>query len=204
MGCGKSLAMRQPATPAAEPITSGPFSLTSPEPVYAGFWRRTAAYFLDSLILFIPAIALAGLLEKHAVLMNLALLVGWWLYKAGMESSDGQATLGKKAMCIKVANLDGERISFARASGRLLSAVLFGIGYIMAAFTKRRQALHDMMASTLVVSSRATSRQIRDGSGAMPMTRRVWVVVILMLAFAVGLAILGAIAPWPTELPQHS
>jgi flagellar biosynthesis regulator FlaF len=64
----------------------------------------------------------------------------------------------------------------------------------MAAFTKRRQALHDMMASTLVVSSRATSRQIRDGSGTMPMTRRVWVVVILMLAFAVGLAILGAIA----------
>lgn len=180
-----------PATdgPALEPLPS-----TVAEPVYAGFWRRVAAYTLDSLILFIPAMALAVILENHELLLTLVVLVAFWLYKAGMQSSALQATLGKKAMGIKVADLHGERISFAHASGRLISEVLFNGFSFMAGFTKKRQALHDMMASTLVVSARATPGHIREGSGTMPMTRRVWVMVVLTFALLIGGNILIAIA----------
>lgn len=80
-----------------------------------------------------------------------------WIYEASMESSSRQATVGKMALALKVADLEGRRISFARASGRVfgkyLSAMILFIGYIMAGFTERKQALHDMIAGTLVVRS---------------------------------------------------
>ena len=78
-----------------------------------------------------------------------------WLYEAFMMSSEWQATAGKRVMSIVVTDLDGGRISFARATGRhfakYLSAFLLGIGFVMAAFTSKKQALHDMIAETLVV-----------------------------------------------------
>ena len=81
--------------------------------------------------------------------------VGPWLYEAFMMSSEWQATLGKRAMSIVVIGPNGERISFARATGRhfakYVSAFILFIGYIMAAFTPRKQALHDMMAETFVI-----------------------------------------------------
>lgn len=183
MHCGKLLAVPPAATPTTASATS---STSNGSPLYAGFWRRVSAYTLDSLILFIAAIALAVILEDHELLLTLALLVVIWLYRAGMASSAMQATLGKKAMSIKVAGLSGERISFARSSGRFISEVLFGGFFFMAGFTKKRQAVHDMMASTLVVSSRATPDQIREGSGTMPMTRRVWVMVVVTLVIFIG------------------
>ena len=79
-----------------------------------------------------------------------------WFYYAGMESSSRQATIGKSIMGIYVTDLDGQRISFLRATGRyfakILSALILMIGFIMAAFTARKQALHDMIAGTLVYS----------------------------------------------------
>lgn len=82
-------------------------------------------------------------------------IIAQWLYFAIMESSPNQATLGKMALGIKVTDLNGDRITFLRATGRYFSKIISGmvlmIGYIMAAFTERRQALHDMMASTLVL-----------------------------------------------------
>jgi uncharacterized RDD family membrane protein YckC len=78
-----------------------------------------------------------------------------WLYFAKMESGPGQATLGKRVLGLRVTDLAGQRISFARASGRffgkIVSSMTFYIGFIMAGFTERKQALHDMIASTLVV-----------------------------------------------------
>jgi uncharacterized RDD family membrane protein YckC len=71
-----------------------------------------------------------------------------------MWSSRRQATLGKMALGLRVTDLYGRRISFARASGRhfakIISGMILLIGYIMAAFTHRHQALHDMIAGTLV------------------------------------------------------
>jgi uncharacterized RDD family membrane protein YckC len=80
------------------------------------------------------------------------------VYCGGMVSSLNQATLGKMAMGIKVTNLDGGRIGFGRAVARevarLLSFITFMIGYLMAAFTERKQALHDKVVGTVVVRSR--------------------------------------------------
>ena len=77
-----------------------------------------------------------------------------WVYYAGLESSSMRATLGKKALGLQVTDLTGQQISFARATGRyfgkLLSALTLGLGYLMAAFTERKQTLHDIVASCLV------------------------------------------------------
>ena len=96
-----------------------------------------------------------------AYLLSLASLVlEMWLYNALMESSSKQATLGKMALGLVVVNPKGKRLSFARATGRffskfLISSILtIGVGYILAAFTEKKQALHDMIAGTLVVNRR--------------------------------------------------
>ncbi|MBI2679746.1 MAG: RDD family protein [Candidatus Solibacter usitatus] len=82
-------------------------------------------------------------------------VVGNWLYHAVMESSSFQATFGKKILGMVVTDLAGQRISFAQATGRhfgkLLSGLIMNIGFIMAAFTEKKQALHDMLAGCLVV-----------------------------------------------------
>ena len=79
-----------------------------------------------------------------------------WLYYASMESSTHQATLGKMALGLYVTDLNRQRLSFGRASGRFFAKLVsglipFAIGYIMAGFTARKQALHDMIASCLVL-----------------------------------------------------
>ena len=82
-------------------------------------------------------------------------LIMFWLYYALMESSAKQATLGKMILNLKVTDMNGGRISFVRASGRLfgkvVSSMTMCIGYIMAGFTAKKQALHDIMADCLVV-----------------------------------------------------
>jgi uncharacterized RDD family membrane protein YckC len=79
-----------------------------------------------------------------------------WLYFAGMESSERQATFGKAAMSLRVTNTEGQRLSFGHASGRFFSKIItglipLGIGWLMAGFTAKKQALHDMIAGTLVM-----------------------------------------------------
>jgi len=98
---------------------------------------------------------LAPLLFVIFVFGGLALLVQW-LYFAYLESGEKQATWGKQALNIYVTDLEGKRISFGRASGRYFAKIVTGliplwIGFIMAGFTERKQALHDMIAATLVL-----------------------------------------------------
>jgi len=165
--------------------------------IFAGFLRRVAAYVVDSLVLLIPAVLIDYAMGSREGLASLLQLAMWWIYKAGMESGAGQATLGKKALGIKVTGLDGERISFARASGRyfgmFLSALILSIGFLMAAFTAKRQALHDMLASCLVVRADATPEEIREGHGTMPMSLGTWIAAVIVL-FVPILGILAAIA----------
>lgn len=120
---------------------------------YAGFWKRFVAYLIDGIILGIVA-AIFNATMDEAVAGTVGAIIGW-LYFAGMESSSRQATIGKSVLGIYVTDLNGNRISFLRATGRylgkILSALILMIGYIMAAFTARKQALHDMLASTLVL-----------------------------------------------------
>jgi uncharacterized RDD family membrane protein YckC len=98
-----------------------------------------------------PAIIMLAVVALVAV----ATLVSW-LYYAWMESSDHQGTLGKMALGLIVTDADDRRITFGRATGRFFSKIItglipLGIGYAMAGFTEKKQALHDMIASTLVL-----------------------------------------------------
>jgi uncharacterized RDD family membrane protein YckC len=121
---------------------------------YAGFWKRFVAYLIDAILLGIIGALLTINMDREAA-STVTTILGW-LYFAGMESSARQATVGKSVLGIYVTGLDGQRISFLRATGRyfakFLSAIILLIGFIMAAFTARKQALHDMIASTLVLS----------------------------------------------------
>ncbi len=78
-----------------------------------------------------------------------------WLYFCYMESSESQATVGKQAMGLKVIGRNGERITMLNATGRyfgkILSAIILGIGFIMAGLDSRKQALHDKVADTFVI-----------------------------------------------------
>ena len=79
-----------------------------------------------------------------------------WLYFAYLESGEKQATWGKQALGLYVTDGAAERISFGRASGRFFAKFIshmipLGIGFIMAGFTERKQALHDMIAGCLVL-----------------------------------------------------
>jgi|ERR1700728_2340891 len=96
--------------------------------------------------------------EVMAIIFMLAgtSIVMMWLYYAWMESSSYQGTLGKMALGLVVTDLDEHRITFARASGRYFAKIItglipLGIGYAMAGFTERKQALHDIIASCLVL-----------------------------------------------------
>lgn len=124
---------------------------------YAGFWRRLLASVIDSII-FIPVsfvvTATQSLGDAYIQGFFTNLIFGW-LYFSLCESQSWQATIGKKIVGIKVVDLQGDRISFARATGRyaakFLSYMILGIGYLMAGFTSRKQALHDLIAETLVI-----------------------------------------------------
>ncbi len=183
---------------------------TSTDIVYAGFVRRWAAFFLDSLVLGIPILVLAMVVGAAATggdilsasqsgafqaVYYLLIFLAKPLYFAGMESSASQATLGKMALGIKVTDEAGNRLSFGHALGRWFAAALsyitLYIGFLMAAFTDRKRALHDMVASTLVVDKWAYTefpeRQKRGMSGCL-------VVFLLVMLMVPILAILAAIA----------
>jgi uncharacterized RDD family membrane protein YckC len=173
------------AYPTAAPGAT-PAVYAQPTVQYAGFWLRVVAYLIDSVVmgvafmaLFIPFAIMTGLTavlgnihpgedprDLGAVLggtfflglfsvMSLAFL-GGWLYHAKMESSSWQATLGKKALNLRVTDLYGARVTFARASGRHFAKLItgmipLGVGFMLAGLTERRQAVHDMIASCLVL-----------------------------------------------------
>lgn len=154
--------------------------------IYAGFWKRLAAAWIDCLVAIaiwmigayiysaiyledlVPSLLADGYTDPDEIVeeanfrgvvgggyLLLFSLVIMWIYYSAFESSKKQATLGKMAVGIEITDLHGNRIGFGKASGRyfgkIISAMIIGIGYLMAAFTKRKQGLHDMMAGCLVI-----------------------------------------------------
>jgi uncharacterized RDD family membrane protein YckC len=145
-----------------DPMTSDNTIPASTTPVYAGFWRRLAAFWLDCFIVFIPMyysilFIARNEMETAAVWLGPASVALWWAYKAGLEASPLQATFGEMRMGIRICDMQGQRISLGRASGRFviwfMTAFLMGLPYIVAAFTPKRQAIHDLIASTLVIKA---------------------------------------------------
>jgi uncharacterized RDD family membrane protein YckC len=196
------------------------------EVVYAGFWKRYAALVLDGLLMFaaqmaivLVVVALAGIglgsLESSIASgsMGVALILGVYvipialqaMYYTWMHASGSQATLGKLAVGIKVTDLNGQRISNARSLGRWAGYFFFnlfscGIATLVSAFmaglSERKQGLHDMAASTLVVDKWAFTahpeRQRRE-LGTVTIIAIVLSVLILLgyialITFAVGMA----------------
>ena len=159
---------------ALAPEEVAPTTETAPPPariLLAGFWLRLAAFTIDTLLivaalvlvayffpsrfekLFPPVTSLTNLPQPSpAVLLFFALL--FCLYYTLFEASPWQATPGKRILKIYVTDLGGRRISFGRALLRNLARQLSGIflvGYVMAGFTEKKQALHDILASCLVL-----------------------------------------------------
>ncbi len=178
--------------------------------VPAGFLRRWAALFLDGLILFIPLVAIGVVLvlafgikvEDQTsgpgvadALIYLLYFICAPIYYAGMESSSWQATLGKRALGIKVTDLQGRRLSFGHALGRWFAAALsyltLYIGFLMAAVTERKRALHDFVAGTEVVDKWAYTDQPERQKEGLSGCLVVFLIAMLMVPV---IAILAAIA----------
>ena len=198
-----------PPTAAVEDIGDG--FLAGQHVVYAGFWRRTAALCIDSLLVGIVfyAIFLGGLLamggsslaglesgDTPAGLFVAAYLIYpviSALYYIGMESSATQATLGKMAVGIKVTDTEGHRMSRGRAFGRwvshLICYVTLYIGYIMAGFTERKRGLHDMVTSTLVVDRWAYTPDPGRQQKGLGIVTIIVLGLIALIYFAIILAI---------------
>jgi uncharacterized RDD family membrane protein YckC len=97
-----------------------------------------------------------GAMISAIFFVALASIVLVWIYNAAMESSRHQGTLGKMALGLIVTDLQGRPIGFAHATGRYFAKIItglipLGIGYAMAGFTEKKQALHDMIAGCLVL-----------------------------------------------------
>ncbi len=156
---------------------------------YAGFWRRFLAGLIDFVIILIPMFILATVLgvalfagmgaagapAAMPVSFLIPILLLAWGYKAILESSSWQATIGKKALGLKVTTLGGDKLSLGQATmrtwpfwlatliqvlesfvgmGAILSTAVSLAGLvalIVIAFTPKKQGVHDMMAKTLVI-----------------------------------------------------
>ena len=148
-------------------------SALHPRPAFAGFWLRAIAYLMDTIFIslvfgliaaFYPSFFLKSFDITTASLNSLPqltpagfaiTLTANWIYYTLFEASSWQATLGKRIMKIYVADLNGQRVTFGRAAlrniSKIISSLTFLVGYFIAGFTEKKQALHDIIASCLVL-----------------------------------------------------
>jgi uncharacterized RDD family membrane protein YckC/Tfp pilus assembly major pilin PilA len=188
-------APRAPVTSRVERPTSGPTP-------YAGFWVRLAAFVIDYIILIVGMGIISALARGVAgqAASFLILLIVPWLYYAIFESSGMQATPGKLALGLRVANEGGDPLGFGAATGRYFGKIItwftFGVGFAMIVFTERRQSLHDKIAGTLVVKRRWPTEEIASAGPAPAVSPIISVLAVLGLLFfgPGGLGILAAIA----------
>lgn len=123
---------------------------------YAGFWIRFLAVMLDGVIIVIPLNLIFGFLSNISNLSfinYLGILCGL-IYIIYFEGTTGQ-TLGKKIVGVKVIDYEGKTIGIPNAAlryiGKIISGLILGIGYIMAAFDEKKQSLHDKIVKTYVI-----------------------------------------------------
>lgn len=179
--------------------------------VYAGFWKRVAAYIIDCFAIGIPlAIVLAiigaifginnsfgrGLASGNPGLTLLSYLLTGLVFAWFHSNASMMATPGKLAIGIKVTRSDGETISFLRGFARYWAYLILGIitlciGLVIAGFTERKQALHDMVCDTIVVDKWAYTDHPEWQNDSLGTGTK----IVLGLGVVVfGLAIVGIIA----------
>ena len=151
------------------PPTLG-YAVASDAVEYAGFWRRFAAMIIDNVVILVVEVIIGIFLgivliivggASEATIQTLGFVLGViadWLYHALFESSGLRASPGKLAIGMVVTDIRSPRISFGQATVRhfakILSGLTLGVGFLMAGFTERKQALHDSIAECLVVMKR--------------------------------------------------
>jgi uncharacterized RDD family membrane protein YckC len=199
-------------SPYSAPASTGAYAgagvVHGGEVVYAGFWKRYAAYFIDYVVLTLCGAVIGGIVgaifglaigamagadagsSTSDIVGGLLGIVISLVYYAEFHASAGGATLGKMAVGIKVVRSDGQRLTRGRAVGRyfatFVSTLTLMIGYLMAAFTERKQALHDLMCDTVVVDKWAFTEN------AHLQNRELGTVTIVILVLA-GLSTLALI-----------
>jgi uncharacterized RDD family membrane protein YckC len=148
--------------------------------VFAGFWIRVGASIIDSLIIGIPVAIIMGIVMAAAMpgimsgpepspddvagafgifaIVYILIFVAAWLYDAMLTASPAGGTIGKRVVGVRVVRgSDGSQLTFGRATGRFFAKTFitgiipFGIGFMMAGFTDRKRALHDMIADTVCI-----------------------------------------------------
>lgn len=139
----------------------------------AGFWLRFIAFLVDLLVLAPVSLLVFGVavvvverltgMNAHSIeareifnkITGGIFLALWWPYFALMEAFHTQGTLGKMLLGLKVTDLEGNRISFGKASGRFfgksLSMGIIFVGFLMAGLTSRKQGLHDIISNCIVI-----------------------------------------------------
>ncbi len=167
--------------------------------MYVSIWKRFWAFIIDLAVFAVLFVALAQLLDEFTV--SLVLLVIIWLYYALLESSPWQASLGKRIMGLKVVDKRGRRLTFGKATKRLLSRLVtnltFYFGFFTAAFDKHKETLHDKMSKSVVIKKNAEFNpddyQELDNHDLPLVTV---VSVLLAIIFVAGLL-------WWVVLPQY-
>jgi uncharacterized RDD family membrane protein YckC len=161
--CGSNRLAATPLSQRSTPAHQAASATSSA--TYGGFWRRLAAYLIDSIIVFVVILMVEVFVRAFVtgdgssvgaeIFLQCASIVVAWIYFASQESSEDRATLGKQVMGLQVCDMQGRRLSFGRATERhfakIISTAILLIGFLMIAFTQRRQGLHDKIASTVVL-----------------------------------------------------
>ena len=132
-------------------IKKNPYKKLSKNQIYAGFWQRFLAGIIDLIILIVIE-----------VILIFIPIIGWilslfvtWLYFAVQHSSTKQATFGMRALDIRITDENHGKIGFWRATGNfyltVISAFVVFIGFLMIAFTSRKQGFHNLISRTLCI-----------------------------------------------------
>ena len=136
---------------------------------YGGFWRRFAASVVDAAVLFFPTATVRVVLGLSPMsMLDPESLTSWtaavfefgigWIYAGLLMRSPARGTLGMQVLDLEITDLHGNRVTLGRASWRywaqLLTVCTLGVGYLIQLITPRRQTLHDIVSSTVVVRPR--------------------------------------------------
>ncbi|WP_148714995.1 RDD family protein [Chitinolyticbacter meiyuanensis] len=205
----------QPLPPLPTPVPAAVSVPTDPgQPEPAGFWARFAALTIDGMVLGmaswvvfivvaiamgISAAALGDAVDGGSAAIGF-MAVGYllmfglsWAYFALQEASSAQASLGKRAVGLYVTDGTGARIGLGRATGRwfahALSNITLYIGYLIQPFTRRKQALHDLVSGTVVMRKPGTNNVVT-------------IIVLAVVLPLVGVAVIGILAA--IAIPQYA
>ena len=143
---------------------------------YAGFWVRVAALLIDGLVLGAIGFILI-LFIKEPTIRSLVYIIISWLYAVFMIT-EYQATLGKMVVGLHVEKTDGGRVTLRQAFlreiiGKFISSIIIGIGYLMVAWTEKKQGLHDKIAGTVVLENNPNK------------SKTVWVVLAVLVMLTI-------------------